>query len=99
MEFGLGLLSGIVNDPSLTEDCGYGPYRGALCVEVKKARTTSDTDGSRSYEDVSDYCGIYVCVSGASSSEDLRCAAVAIEVIEDFFKHETGCYRIAAPNI
>ena len=98
-DVGAGLLSGIVDDPSLTEDCGYGPYPGALCVEVKRVKTTSDTDGFRSYEDESDYCGIYVCVSGASSSEDLHCAAVAIDVIEDFFKYETGCYRIVAPNI
>ncbi len=98
-DVGAGLLSGIVDDPSLTEDCGYGHYPGALCVEVKKIDITSDTDGFRSYEDESDYWGIYVCVSGASYSEDLYCAAAAIAVIEDFFMYETGCYRIVEPNI
>lgn len=91
-DVGAGLLSGIVNDPSLTEDCGYGHYRGALCIVVKKVDITSGTE--------SDYCMIYVCVSGADASEDQNCAAAAIAAIEDFFKHyKAGCYRIVTPII
>ena len=92
------LLSGVIDDPSLTEDCGYGPHLGALCVEVKQFETTWDTDGFTFYESEHDYCSIYVCVSGADSLSDLRCAFEAIEVIIDFYASEPKGYKFSYPT-
>ena len=86
-DMGIGLLSGIVDDPSLTEECGYGPYLGALCVEVKRSCTSCDP-----------YCNIYVCVSGADSSSDLRCAYAAIDVIVDFFASKPDGFEFSYPS-
>jgi len=90
-DLGLGLLSGIdMNDPNITEENGYGPYSGALCVEVmRKVSSTSSTN----------FCGIYVCVSGATSAEDLECALVAVDVIKEFFEDESGDFEFNAPEI
>lgn len=74
-DLGHGLLSGLdLDDPYLTEDNGYGPYYGALCVEVSHHGKP--------------FCFVYVCVSGADSSDDLRCAFEAVEVIKSFFTDE-----------
>ena len=92
-----GLLSGIVDDSSLTEECGYGPHPGALCVEVKRINTTWDTDGIISLESERDYLNIYICVSGADSLSDLRCAFEAVGVIVDFFASEPYSYKFVSP--
>lgn len=77
------LLSGIIKAPHQNESNGYGPYLGALCVEVIRHPMTS-----RRTEKPHNFCGIYVCVSGASQEEDLECAFAAIKVIENFFANE-----------
>ena len=92
-----GLLSGIVDDPSLTEECGYGPHLGALCVEVKRINTTWDTNGIVSSDFEYDYLNIYICVSGADSLSDLRCAFEAIDAIIDFFASEPYSYKFISP--
>ena len=72
------MLSGLkLNDPDLTEDNGYGPHLGALCVEVK-AKTVGKKRATK-------FCGIYVCVSGADSVDDLKYAFAGIRAISAFF--------------
>lgn len=91
------LLSGGVKAPSLKESNGYAPYPGALCVEIQTLKT--DAKG-RYIGKPSDFCGIYVCVSGASFKEDLECAFVAIKLIREFFEdeeHSDGIFVINAP--
>lgn len=81
-----GLLSGLeLGEPHLTEENGYGPYFGAICVEVYK------TLGDGSLEP---WCGIYVCVSGADSKDDPKCAFAAIPVINGFFSPKAGFQTI-----
>lgn len=72
-EEGAGLRSGLVLKDAeyLTPDNGYGPYSGAIVFEIK--------DGEKN-----DFLYLYVCVSGADSADDEKCAAVAIPVVSDF---------------
>lgn len=82
---GAGLCSGLeLKAENLTPDNGYGPYRGAICVEVKNG--------------LADYCLVYVCVSGATSKEDEECAFASIDVIRDFFKEEGLTINAPTPN-
>lgn len=82
-DLGAGLISGLdLNNPYLTEDNGYGPHKGALCVEVQRLDEYDDTDEIAYYYD---YCGIYICVSGADSESDLECAKAGVNDINDFF--------------
>ena len=84
-DLGHGLLSGLdLGDPYLTEDNGYGPYYGALCVEVSHHGKP--------------FCFVYVCVSGADSKDDLRCAFEAVEVIKRFFADESMTYELKTPE-
>lgn len=84
-DLGYNLLSGLdLGDPHLTEDNGYGPYYGALCVEVSKHQER--------------FCGIYVCVSGADSKDDLKCAFKAVEVINNFFADEPEEFELKTPE-
>lgn len=84
----VGLTSGLRLDASNpTEEYGYAPHRGALCVEVKKANGSLYSDGSH-FGRNTDFCMIYVCVSGAEQKEDHSCAAAAIPVIEKFFNEQ-----------
>ncbi len=78
-----GLCSGLTLKDAeyLTPDNGYGPYRGAICFEIKQG--------------LKDYLLLYVCVSGADSADDEKCAAAAIPVIEEFFLKEG--FRINTP--
>lgn len=86
-DLGAGLISGIdLNDPYLTEDNGYSSHLGALCVEVMRGHTPSD------------FCGIYVCVSGADSKDDLKCAFAAVDVIKEFFASETDKFKFNIPE-
>ena len=86
-DLGVGLISGIdLNDPYLTEDNGYGPHLGALCVEVTRGNTPLD------------FCGIYVCVSGADSRDDLKCAFVAVDIIKEFFASEADKFKFNIPE-
>lgn len=89
----VGLTSGLrLGASSLTEEYGYAPYRGALCIEVRKGSGLSRSDGSR-FRRNADYCMIYICVSGAEQKEDQSCAEVAIPVVEKFFiKKQDGPY-------
>lgn len=74
---GAGLCSGLkLEAENLTPDNGYGPYRGAICIEITQN------------QGLKDYCLIYVCVSGADSADDEKCAAAAIPVVEKFFLGE-----------
>ena len=80
-----------LNDPDLTDDNGYGAHRGALCVEVG----VRDICGR-----LSEFCGIYVCVSGADSEDDLECAFTAVPKIEEFFRNkaeETVRFELRVP--
>ena len=80
----VGLVSGIdLGDPYLTKDNGYGPYKGAVCVEVWKLNQLAEPQEISLYER---YCDIYVCVSGADSNDDLKCAKAGVEVIYNFFR-------------
>ena len=92
-DVGAGLLSGLeLNDPDLTDDNGYGAHRGALCVEVG----VRDICGR-----LSEFCGIYVCVSGADSEDDLECAFTAVPKIEEFFRNkaeETVRFELRVPS-
>lgn len=96
-DIGAGLLSGLIDDLNLTEECGYGPHLGALCVEVKRINTTRDTDGIVPPDFEYDYLKIFICVSGADSLSDLRCAFEAIDVIIDFFASEPYSYKFISP--
>lgn len=96
---GAGLISGIdLYDPCLTETNGYGPYLGALCIEIQKAGAVDESGGTPPW-DIKDFCGIYVCVSGAESRDDLICASVAIDVIKKFFDNEKEYFGIYAPTV
>ncbi len=90
-DLGVGLASGLDFDRAdRTEEYGYAAHRGALCVVVKKARyETVNGEPSVEYDD---FCGIYVCVSGAKSDEDYACALEAIPVIKDFFLEADGMW-------
>ena len=81
---GRGLMSGLVTDDEYRrEDNGYGPHPGALCFEVTLEQPS--LSGPRT----TDFCLLYVCVSGAESHEDLECTKASIEVIESFFKNNS----------
>lgn len=97
---GAGLISGLdLGDPYLTEDNGYGPHFGAICAEVKLFSVNYDGRGEVDGFSEIDFCGIYVCVSGADSKDDLKCAAAAIDVIREFFEREGGQFRVKAPEL
>ena len=85
-DLGMGLESGLnLGDPNLNEECGYGPYPGAICVGIYEKIDN---------EDPTDFCLIYVCVSGAEGHEDNACAVAAIDVIKKFFKGEENDHRM-----
>ena len=100
-DIGAGLVSGIdLGDPYLTEDKGYGPYKGAVCVEVWKLNQLAEPQEISLYER---YCGIYVCVSGADSGDDLECAKAGIEAICEFFSESVRYpfkpnFKLTIPN-
>ena len=91
------LLSGVIKTPHQIESNGYGPYLGALCAEVTMSPTTSNL---RPLGEPYGFCGIYVCVSGASQEKDLDCAFAAVEVIKNFFASEWrgGYFEVNAPE-
>lgn len=93
------LLSGLdLGNPDLTEDYGYGPYLGALCVEIEVNALMGDGE----LRSAGEFCGIYVCVSGADSADDLKCAFAAVKVIEDFFTNgwaNTIAFRVNTPDV
>lgn len=100
-DLGAGLVSGLdLNNPYLTEDNGYGPYKGALCVEVWKRNQTFEATEVALHER---YFGIYVCVSGADSEDDLKCAKVGVEAICEFFSEPVRLgyspnFKLTVPN-
>ncbi|MBO7560910.1 hypothetical protein J6T21_02660 [Candidatus Saccharibacteria bacterium] len=82
-DLGLGLRSGIdIGIPDAKEDNGYGPYPGAICFEVKK----NDRP----------YLYLFVCVSGADSEDDLKCALVATNVVSEYFSHDAN-FKVINP--
>ena len=90
-DLGVGLVSGLdFLRADRTEEYGYAAHRGALCVVVKRVKC-STVNGEPSVE-YDDYCGIYVCVSGAKSDEDYACALEAIQTIKDFFLEAGGMW-------
>ncbi len=93
-DLGIGLRSGLEIDiDNLTEDNGYGPYRGAICVEIKEAIP----DKVFEQPEMKDWCWVYVCVSGAKSEEDEACALEAVPVIRKFFDGvKTACGELLA---
>jgi hypothetical protein len=74
-----GLLSGLdLGEPDmLVEENGFGPYLGAICIEINAKRPNI------SY--YSHFGGLYVCVSGSTELNDLKCAFAAIDVVKRFF--------------
>lgn len=96
-DLGAGLLSGLdLAAPSFTEAHGYGPYRGALCVEVGKLRSTHVVF-HKTFN--SPFCDIYVSVSGADPQSDLECAFAAVDVIKDFFENERSAFQFSIPKL
>ena len=57
--------------------------------EIPVFRETVNGEPSVKYDD---FCGIYVCVSGAKSDEDYACALEAIQTIKDFFLEADGMW-------
>ena len=94
-DLGFGQISGLdLKDPNLVEENGYACHKGAIVFEI----TVCHHPGP-----LKDFCGIYVCVSGASSEEDLMCAVTAIEVIKEFFtneeRHSNTHFNVYAPAV
>ena len=87
IEQGKGQISGLdLETPYLKEDNGFGPEYGALCVPVLRKSKP--------------FCKIFVCVSGADSEDDLKCAIPAIKVIKGFFESmKYGCFKVELPRI
>jgi hypothetical protein len=100
---GIGQMSGLdLEEDFLNEENGYGPYKGAISVQIKKMLPELvRKEGELVPEEVwknNIFYGIYVCVSGASDEEDLECAAVAIDVIKEFHEGEAFT-EIVTPNL
>lgn len=95
-----GLLSGLeLKADYLVEENGYGPYRGALCVEVTDRRVeNTPADGERKIVR-RPFCGVYICVSGAESDEDLKCAMAGVPAIKDFFTAWSYSFSFKEPEI
>lgn len=91
-----GALSGLkLGFRHHTEDNGFGPYPGALCVTIWEP----NYDRMTAHEpDLKKFCRIYVCVSGADSKDDLYCAWPAIIKIISFFRNEDNRFEIEVPN-
>lgn len=88
---GAGLSSGVdLNDPDAVEENGYGPYKGAPCATVCTIieNDSADKESTKALP----FCGIYVCVSGASPEQDEKCAAAGIRAIEKFFRDERSTF-------
>ncbi len=82
-DLGLGLRSGIdIGIPDAKEDNGYGPYPGAICFEIYKCGNP--------------YTFIFVCVSGADSKDDLKCALSAVDVVKEYFAHDAN-FEVITP--
>ena len=82
-DLGLGLRSGIdIGIPDAKEDNGYGPYPGAVCFEIYKCGNP--------------YTYIFVCVSGADSKDDLKCALSAVDVVKEYFAHDAN-FEVITP--
>ncbi len=94
-DLGLGLISGLdLQDPNLLEENGYASHKGAIAFEISVCHHP---------ESLKDFCGIYVCVSGAKSDEDLMCAAAAIDIVKEFFlneeRHSNTHFIVYAPTV
>lgn len=89
-DLGLVPLSGLSYPERQMEDpeCGYGKWLGALCVEVSKR----DVNGKWS-----NYCGIYVSVSGADEKADLICARAGADMIARAFQMRGDDFRCVIP--
>jgi len=97
---GLGLLSGVnMNDPNLVEENGFSSHRGALCVEVEQSSFYRSVCGAILPTEPKNFCSLYVCVSGADSNDDLRCAFAAVDVIKKFFDDENKGFLCHAPSL
>ncbi len=59
-----------------TEDNGWSMHDGSVC-------TTIMLDGE-------DFCRLYVCTSGAKSSEDKECSLAGILEAQEYFEHYSG---------
>ena len=83
-DLGMGLKSGIdIGIPEAIEENGYGPYPGAICFEIKRGGTP--------------YLYLFVCVSGADSIDDLKCAMSAVKIVKDYFSHDAN-FEVVAPE-
>ena len=84
---GFGYVSGLeLPLQGLDEENGYGPYRGAIAFKVDSGFTN--------------FCTVYVCVSGAKQMEDEQCALAAVPVVESFFEDfKDSCYHVEEPEI
>lgn len=95
-DLGVGVFSGLSYDGRQENDTenGYAEWYGAVCFKVKK-RDGGDDD------EWSEFCDIYVSVSGAKQKEDLQCAMYASSVIVDFFsdKSENDRFMVEIPEM
>ncbi len=90
-DLGKGLVSGLdLGESYLEEDNGYSAHPGAICVEINHLSASGNRE---------DFCGIYVCVSGADSADDEICAFEAINVIKDFFENEDEKFTCRFPKL
>lgn len=91
---GAGLSSGVdLKIPHLTEDYGYAAHPGAICAEILQRKgdlAIDDSSEPSTPVERDPFCLIYVCVSGADSEDDEKCAMSSIGTICEFFANETA---------
>lgn len=94
-----GRRSGIdLKIPHLTEDYGYANHPGALCIKINTRMASIKSRNTGGADIESPFCLLYVCVSGADSKDDQKCALASIEVVREFFLNE-GHFHLNIPNV
>ena len=90
----VGLFSGLPYDGRQDYDTenGYAEWLGAVCFRVRKRDEWDD-------DKLSDFCDIYVCVSGAEQEEDLQCAMCVAPEVSGFFYAESNRFVVEVPEM
>ncbi|MBQ3296887.1 hypothetical protein IJH01_02035 [Candidatus Saccharibacteria bacterium] len=98
---GAGLSSGIdLKIPHLTEDYGYADHPGAVCMEIYRRKADPLMDTTEPDGNLEQFCLIYVCVSGADSLDDEKCALSSVRTVCNFFADETyKHFVVKAPSV
>jgi hypothetical protein len=89
-----GLFSGLPHSGRQKNDTenGYAEWLGAVCFKVRKRDEWDDDKWS-------EFCDIYVCVSGAKQEEDLQCAMCVAPEIKGFFGAEGDRFVVEVPEM